>query len=628
MAFIRTLVGLISLGYVSAQVLRYHPVEQYVGPDFFKYWNFYTGADPTHGTVEFVSEWDGRQNKLLSASESGVVMRVDNTSVVAGEGGRKAVRIESKNSYNGGLFVLTLDNVPTACGAWPAFWMFGDDAQHAWPRWGEYDILESIHMLNYATTTLHTRESCDQREVNNNIDFVGQGWATGSLGTNKAKNCWVKAPQEFSNQGCGQKLPEASFGPAFNKNGGGTFVAEWENHELAETKQPKMMRTWFFPKGQEPIDLVAKAPQPDLWGTPNSYFTLEKRWCTADHFKNMKMVFDTTFCGDYAGSTFQANCPWIKQSCEDYVRNNPQAFSDAFWHITELDVYQKMSMAQLAAQAPHGPDVPVFVLHDGETTQGNDGNGASAAVSCMFLLLMGGAAGSLYYFYNRNEKVKGKVDEFATAARLPEAYRFVVDGLGRAKMALTQSLRQRGCIGSGDEAESPGNSPRLPIRKASSREFRGPPSPQGAAPPQMMSPTLSMGHRPSLAGQYGQSPGATRVHSGSLPFGPTGSSNNSTMPSVARAAQPEAHHVPQPGIYSPGMIAMAQSRELSGPLPAPQPDGSRQNSASLGHQVSSGSGRAQAFTGSGRMVTHAASNSSQRVVTTQQLPPVTYVYRP
>ena len=87
----------------------------------------------------------------------------------------------------------------------------------------------------------------------------------------------------------------------------------------------------------------------------------------------------------------------------------------------------------------------------------------------------------------------GAIQEFATAARLPEAYRFVVDtwyglaalplrlhnadqpcsytccfasrlfffcdtasqdGLGRAKMALTQSLRQRGCIGSGDEAEA------------------------------------------------------------------------------------------------------------------------------------------------------------------------------
>ena len=47
------------------------------------------------------------------------------------------------SGYNGGLFVVTLENVPTACGAWPAFWMFGDDAQHAWPRWGEYDILDT-----------------------------------------------------------------------------------------------------------------------------------------------------------------------------------------------------------------------------------------------------------------------------------------------------------------------------------------------------------------------------------------------------------------------------------------------------------------------------------------------------
>jgi hypothetical protein len=24
------------------------------------------------------------------------------------------------------------------------------------------------------------------------------------------------------------------------------------------------MRTWFFPKGKEPIDLVVRSPQPDL----------------------------------------------------------------------------------------------------------------------------------------------------------------------------------------------------------------------------------------------------------------------------------------------------------------------------------------------------------------------------
>ena len=31
----------------------------------------------------------------------------------------------------------------------------------------------------------------ERREVNNDIDFVGQGWATGALGSNKAKNCWA-----------------------------------------------------------------------------------------------------------------------------------------------------------------------------------------------------------------------------------------------------------------------------------------------------------------------------------------------------------------------------------------------------------------------------------------------------
>ena len=36
-----------------------------------------------------------------------------------------------------------------------------------------------------------TQHVAPRREVNNNIDFVGQGWATGALGTNKAKNCWA-----------------------------------------------------------------------------------------------------------------------------------------------------------------------------------------------------------------------------------------------------------------------------------------------------------------------------------------------------------------------------------------------------------------------------------------------------
>lgn len=41
----------------------------------------------------------------------------------------------------------------------------------------------------------------------------------------------VKAPQQYDNQGCGQKLPKGSFGPAFN-SAGGCFGARLRGLEL------------------------------------------------------------------------------------------------------------------------------------------------------------------------------------------------------------------------------------------------------------------------------------------------------------------------------------------------------------------------------------------------------------
>lgn len=110
----------------------------------------------------------------------------------------------SNEKFSDGLFVLDLDHAPIACGAWPAFWMYGEDSQHAWPRWGEYDILEAVHNQSFATTTLHTRENCDQTVVNHKLDFDGGPWAKNEK-QGPAKNCFVKAPDEWNNQGCGQQ---------------------------------------------------------------------------------------------------------------------------------------------------------------------------------------------------------------------------------------------------------------------------------------------------------------------------------------------------------------------------------------------------------------------------------------
>ncbi|CAJ1361873.1 unnamed protein product [Effrenium voratum] len=575
MAAARSFAGLLLFASAHGQVKRYHVVEEFVGPDFFKSWNFYSGSDPTHGTVNFVTEEQAWQSQLLSASEYGVEMRADSTTKLGSEGGRKAVRIESKNSYNSGLFVLSLDHVPTACGAWPAFWMFGDDAQHSWPRWGEYDILESIHTLNYATTTLHTRESCDQRDVNNGIDFVGQGWAAGSLGNNKAKNCWVKAPQEYDNQGCGQKLPAGSFGEGFNQNGGGTFVAEWDREDR------KFMRTWFFPKGKEPIDLIVRSPEPDLWGTPNSFFTLHERWCTADHFKNMRMVFDTTFCGDYAGSTFAAMCPSIKTTCEDYVRNHPEAFSETFWNIQRLDVYQKLDGAQLAAMAP--VDLVEERPH---------GHGVATFLITLTLLVAAGAAG--YYFYHKNDKVKTRVDDCIEAAGLTETLQQVQETCHGGWQRMKDSLNPRGESDGETPPDTPVTSPRA----------------LAAAPP----PKQSGSPTPGLAGQLQNWTAAASYYASSLrgsPAVPAGgsfpSSNNSSLQRHA-AAQPDHHDVPMPLMWQP-----ARSRELSGLVPTPS---SRQSSL-MHHQVSHvSSGRVQALnSGSLPAVSHTSSLTTQRPAT-------------
>ena len=48
---------------------------------------------------------------------------------------------------------------------------------------------------------------------------------------------------------------------------------------LHALKVNKRLRTWFFPAGEEPE--IGDHPEPDLWGVPNSFFTLNERWWPA-----------------------------------------------------------------------------------------------------------------------------------------------------------------------------------------------------------------------------------------------------------------------------------------------------------------------------------------------------------
>lgn len=53
-------------------------------------------------------------------------------------------------------------------------------------------------------------------------------------------------------------------------------------------------------------------------------------------------VFDTTFCGDWAGAVWgSGSCASKAASCTDFVANNPGAFRDAYWRINSLKVYRQ-----------------------------------------------------------------------------------------------------------------------------------------------------------------------------------------------------------------------------------------------------------------------------------------------
>ena len=86
--------------------------------------------------VQYVDQDTAEHSGLIDITSRGsVYLGVDHTSTISGDGvGRKSVRIESIPTFTQGLLVADIEHMPKSiCGAWPAFWTFGDD----WPQDGE-----------------------------------------------------------------------------------------------------------------------------------------------------------------------------------------------------------------------------------------------------------------------------------------------------------------------------------------------------------------------------------------------------------------------------------------------------------------------------------------------------------
>eukprot|EP01084_Bolivina_argentea_P032750 60641_1 len=291
---------------------------QYQGDTFFNDWDFFTGSDPTHGFVNYTDRNYATAKGYISHSSSAtnVYIGCDHTTV-AQNSGRNSVRISTKKRWNTGLFIIELTHMPQGCGTWPAWWLLGDCA---WPQCGEIDVIEGVNDNVNDQTSLHTSNGCDFSGININASTNMNGL-----------NCYTD--YATNNDGCSFTIGDNSYGSALNSVGGGVYALEWTKNGLS---------SWWWKMSDVPSNVKSMNPNPTTWGLPYANWPFGS-WCPSTKLKDMYIIFDLTFCGDWAGGVWGSYCSnQVKDSsCQHYVQNNPSSFVNAYWIIDYVRVFQQ-----------------------------------------------------------------------------------------------------------------------------------------------------------------------------------------------------------------------------------------------------------------------------------------------
>jgi nicotinate-nucleotide pyrophosphorylase (carboxylating) len=330
--------------------------------NFFPAFDFFSSPDPTNGFVEYQNLSSAISQRLLGylSPKDTIFLGVDSSSKSA-SGGRASVRLESKKSWNQGLLIADIRHMPAPqCGVWPAFWLLS--ASRAWPEGGEIDILEGVNEQVVNVMTLHTAKGCVVDDSNSSNSSVPT-----FTGTMVTSDCDVEAPGQEKNVGCSIRAEEVqpgcmrnttdggsgssddasgippSYGTQFNNESGGVYAMEWT---------PSSISVWVFPRNsigytqhfaQFNKSSITTSPDPETWGPPITRFS--GPGCDfRERFVDMKVIFNTAFCGDWAGKEWDQGCAAKTgvQTCEEYVGENPEAFREAYWEIEGLRWFQKI----------------------------------------------------------------------------------------------------------------------------------------------------------------------------------------------------------------------------------------------------------------------------------------------
>lgn len=221
------------------------------------------------------------------------------------------LRLESKDLFNGGLIVISVNFLPYGSSVWPAFWMVGSEPndwasnrpkrpgmgiRNYWPYRGEIDIIEYTNAYTIEQledkwenhVTLHTQPGCYSNRSNPN----GMGdLKAGNLAGGKDCN----AGTAFT--GCSVSMGPNTVGhPKFL---GGIYVCNWVKDEGVEC--------WFFNKN-ETGTYGPEDPLPDLSERAGTV-TMEVTFAGGSHANMEAGAYDVLHMIDRAGDgTWVSTC--------------------------------------------------------------------------------------------------------------------------------------------------------------------------------------------------------------------------------------------------------------------------------------------------------------------------------
>ncbi|KIW63839.1 hypothetical protein PV04_08811 [Phialophora macrospora] len=310
---------------------NYQLVGNYSGVDFFNWFQFFSGPDPTAGFVKYLDQDTANSTGLAGIASNDqfkdlAYLGVDYSSVA--QAGRPSTRIESQSTFNSStLWITDIRHHPGGvCGVWSAYWLVGPN----WPWGGEIDLLENI---NLATTNKYVLHTGANLAVSNFSDpAIANSTGMDIRGHFSNLNCSAAAE---GNVGCVVEGQNNTFGTEFNSNGGAVIALEYLRGAIS---------VWQFARTEIPGDFLNGTPTPSTWRRPDAHFMATDSSSLDDYFYSLRMVFNTDICGSWIDKVWQTSeCAALAPSCAAYAAQNPTAFKEAYWLIGGVQVYKAVA---------------------------------------------------------------------------------------------------------------------------------------------------------------------------------------------------------------------------------------------------------------------------------------------